>query len=261
MINKLIDMEIKYVKNFSKSFEYEDRIRFSDDILPDMYSHNFTLIKNDVDPKNVIKIIRSEIEERKRLGKDFLRIEFSFPIDDEILNNLPIAPEISKYDYMYIKAEPELLSKGNKDCVVKEASTKDIMNDGIEVDIQANEGNMGREFAVKRIKRKVMVYGNPNSNLNLFVCYHNEEPTGNCELLIEDKIAKIEDFDILEKFQKKGFGTSVLKHLLKVSRESNAQIAYLITDSEDTAKEMYNKCGFLKVGEKTELFFPLVNKN
>jgi spore maturation protein CgeE len=35
------------------------------------------------------------------------------------------------------------------------------------------------------------------------------------------------------------------------------KIAYLITDSDDTAKDMYTKCGFTKVWQKTILFFKL----
>jgi hypothetical protein len=32
---------------------------------------------------------------------------------------------------------------------------------------------------------------------------------------------------------------------------------YLLTDSEDTAKIMYEKCGFASLLKKTELFFEL----
>jgi len=70
-------------------------------------------------------------------------------------------------------------------------------------------------------------------------------------------VGRIEDFDILQKYQRKGFGTSVLKHLLEEARANCVEFVYLITDSGDTAKEMYKKCGFKKAGEKTELFFDL----
>jgi len=75
--------------------------------------------------------------------------------------------------------------------------------------------------------------------------------------MIDGNIAKIEDFDILEEYQRKGFGTSVLKHLLMEANKSNVELGYLITESDDTAKDMYKKCGLRKVGEKNELFFKL----
>ena len=46
--------------------------------------------------------------------------------------------------------------------------------------------------------------------------------------------------------------------MVKRSNESEAEIAYVITDSKDTANDMYKKCGFKKVGEKTQLIFSFI---
>jgi len=43
--------------------------------------------------------------------------------------------------------------------------------------------------------------------------------------------------------------------MLKDCYEKGIEEAYLITDSDDTAKDMYKKCGFSKIGEKTELHY------
>ncbi len=75
--------------------------------------------------------------------------------------------------------------------------------------------------------------------------------------MLNDKIAKLEDFDIYEKYQRMEFGTSVVEYLLNEAKQNNSEIMYLITDSDDTAKDMYTKCGFKKAGQKTELFFNL----
>lgn len=142
-------------------------------------------------------------------------------------------------------------------CTVKKAISQKVLQDGIEVDILANKSGMGKDFATKRIHRKSEVYQRPDSSLDLYVCYYQDIPVGNCELMFSNDIAKIEDFDILENYQRQGYGTSVIKHLLGQVKEKNIDYAYLITESEDTAKEMYKKCGMKKVGEKTELFFDL----
>jgi len=113
---------------------------------------------------------------------------------------------------------------------------------------------MGEEFAIKRSKRKMEVYKD-NPDLNLYVCYKGKEPIGKCELFIKDGIAKIEDFDIIEEFQKQGYGTSMLHKLLEESLNAGADIAYLITDNFDTAKDMYKKCGFSICGIKTSILF------
>ena len=76
-----------------------------------------------------------------------------------------------------------------------------------------NQSAMGAEFARTRIYRKLEVYK-----------------------------------QLLQDYQKKGFRTSVLKHLLEEAKAKCVDFAYLITDSGYTAKEMYEKCNFKKVG-------------
>lgn len=254
MLEKLINSEIKYIEQFCETYHNKDFIRFWDDNLSDMYTHNFTLLKNNI---NVYQTLLNELEQRKKEGKDFLRIEANFNIDESIINKLPITPEVSIYDYMCIEPDKYMLLNGNPHCIIKGARSNEVLKDGIEVDILANKGAMGLNFAKKRINRKSDIYKSSDSNISLYVCYYDDLPIGNCELMIHNKMAKIEDFDIIENYQRRGFGTSVLRHLLKEANYSNVNMAYLITDSADTAKEMYEKNGFYKAGEKTELFFNL----
>lgn len=255
MLNKLINTEIQYINKFSQSMESEHVIRFWDNNLPAMYNHNFTFLKNNISSNKLQKIISSELKLARENSKDFLRIEASFSIDNNTISSLPVIPEVSRYDYMCIESNKYELLNDNPNCIIKEAVTPQVLKDGIEVDILANKGEMGVDFAMKRINRKVDIYKSSDTNINLYVCYNNDIPIGNCELMIHNNIAKIEDFDIIKEYQRRGFGTSVLKYLLKEANDSEVYICYLITDSNDTAKEMYKKNGFYKTGEKTELFF------
>jgi len=257
MFSKFSNTEIVYVKKFTENYEDGEIIRFYDNNLPDMYMHNFTLIKNSVSKEKFTKVILAELERRKSEKAGFLRIEFNFSITDDFINDLPAIVEVSKYDYMYIDPKIIYSLTGKEGCVIKKALSDSVLKEGIEVDILANQSAMGAVFAEKRIHRKAEVYTQSDSNLNLYVCYYNGKPVGNCEFMVSDGIAKIEDFDILDKYQRKGFGTAVVKHLLEVAKAEGAYLVYLITDSGDTAKEMYIKCGFKKLGEKTELFFDL----
>lgn len=254
MLEKLIEVEKEYTKRFSCSIETNDLIRFWDNSIIDMYTLNYTLIKKS---KNIKQTIIKEIEKRIKNNKDFLRIESNFPIDITTVKDLPVLGEMTIYNFMYTQTNKYMLLKGNSDCVIKEAKTPEILEDGIEVDILVNGSIMGEDFAKRRIYRKSEIYRQPNSGLSLYVIYHNNIPIGNAEVLTCNGIAKIEDFDILEQYQRKGFGTAMLKYLLKQAEESGANIAYLVTDASDTINEMYEKCSFTKVGEKTELFFSL----
>ena len=257
MFSKFSSTEIVYTKKFTENYEDNEIIRFYDNNLQDMYMHNFTLIKNSVSKDNFRKIIFEELEKRRDEKANFLRIEFNFSMDDDFINKLPVIPQVTKYDYMYIDPKMSDYLTGNEGCIISKALSEKVLKDGIEVDILANQSAMGTEFARKRIYRKSEVYKQLNSNLDLYVCNYNGISIGNCEFMLNNDIAKIEDFDILKNYQRKGFGTCVIKHLLEEAKDHCVKFVYLITDSGDTAKEMYKKCGFKKAGEKTELFFDL----
>ncbi len=257
MFYQFLSTEIEYIKKFTENHEGKEIIRFYDGRLPDMYTHNFTLIKNSVGKDRFRQIIIEELENRKNENADFLRIECNFAIDDGFIEDLPIAPRVTKYDYMYIEPPMRDQLPNREGCIIRKASSEDTLKDGIAVDILANQSGMGAEFARKRIYRKSEVYQQLQSNLDLYVCYFNDVPVGNCELMLNDGIAKMEDFDILENYQRKGFGTAVVKYLLEEAQRNSVKLVYLITDHRDTAKEMYEKCGFKKIGEKMELFFDL----
>lgn len=255
-MNLLQNTEIEYAKCFSQCIDEEEKIRFIDNNIPDMYCHNFILLKNGLSDDEINEIILKELQLSIKENKSFLQLEVNFPLSPNALKNLSICPEITKYYYMSIPTCKYNSLKEKDECTVEEAVSEKVLEDGIQVDVQANSSAMGEDFSERRIYRKVQAY-NTTNNLKFYVCYHKDIPVGNCELFINNGIAKIEDFDILEKYQRKGFGTAVLRKLLMTSKKLGVEKAYVITDSEDTAKDMYRKCGFCKVGEKTIIFFQL----
>ncbi len=77
---------------------------------------------------------------------------------------------------------------------------------------------------------------------------------------MHNKIAKIENFLVIPKYQRKGYGTYILKNIIDIALENGTELIYLITNENDTAKEMYEKLYFDKVGERIEIVFDLKNK-
>lgn len=251
--DKYKSLEHQYVKHFSKNSEDEHFIRYKDDKLPDMYMHNFILLKEDINP---LLFLENEIKNRKEANKTFLRIESYFKIDDAILKQLSVKPEITTYDFMFINSADYKNIGGNTDCEVKEAVTNEILKAGVEIDILSNQDAIG-DFAVEKMNRKVEIYQDKDSLVKFYVCFHQNQPIGCCEMMMDDKGVKIEDFDIYKPYQRKGFGTAVVRSLLETAQKNHIDEVYLITDHDDTAKEMYLKCGFIKIGEKYEYFFDL----
>lgn len=255
MLGMLKDTEIEYIKCFSKFIDDEDVIRFWDDNIPDMYDHNFIFLKDNVHREKVYDIITDELKLRENGNKGFMKVVSNFQVDDEIIHRLHICPIPSQYDFMYISPDKSDSVKGNSESKVLEASSDRVLKDGAHVSIQANVLMVGNDFAKRSIDRRIKVYSDPLKALRLFVCYYKDIPVGKCELFFNNRIAKIEDFEVLDEYQRMGFGTSIIKYLLKESKDAGMEIVYVITDHDDTAKVMYAKCGFTGITQKYELFF------
>lgn len=257
MIHKIYDTEIKYYNYFCETEIFENCIRYSDNRIRDMYSHNFTYIKDDVSNLNLIEILKNEIDNRKQNGHKFLRVVTSAQFNRNLLDQLLIKYDLEEYNYYGTSTEQYKHLKIRPDTEVLKADSTLIAEHGRFVDVCANYEAMTLEFAIRRINRKFEVYDDSSKELDLYVCYNGCEPVGNCELLLNENIAKIEDFDILEMYQRKGYGTSTISSLLKYCSDNGVEEAYLVTDHGDTAKEMYVKCGMKLVGKRYEMMFHL----
>lgn len=247
---KYYKTEISYIKHFSVLEEKENLIRFVDKHLEQMYMHNFTLIKN---KEKLKELFIQELIKRENEKKEFLRIETYFPMNENDLNLLPAKFEKTIYDFFKIKTENYQYLHGNNNCQVVKADTLELLTTGLEASLLSAKETMG-DFAYPRTKRKEQIYRRKDSKIHLYVCLYQGKVVGTCELMIDDNLAKIEDFDVLSLYQRKGFGTAIVKELLKICYDNGIQEAYLITDHDDTAKDMYKKCGFIKIGEKMEIY-------
>ncbi|SMF76999.1 spore maturation protein CgeE [Paenibacillus uliginis N3/975] len=253
LMTNIFNCEREYLVNFCSINNGPYTWKFSNIHLPDMYLHNFILIEVEFD--GIERYINSEIEKAQRNHSSFLRIVTPFQLSNHTIKGLSFNPEEGAYDYMVINTRDFKLLHGNPDCQIERAVSSNIIDDGFLVDKQANQHLEWADFYQRRFERKKKVYEKFDQNFQFYVCYHNNAPIGKVESAFLDEFVKIEDFDILEKYQRKGFGTSVIKHLLKTANSMNINQAYLMTDGSDSAKEMYTKCGFEKAGEVWEYIF------
>lgn len=257
MLNRIIDTELEYLKCFCETESDGDLVHFEDDSLKDMYSHNFTYIPGHISDKAFVEAVKEALGKRRALGFSSLRLMTHKDLSQEVLSDLPIMPQAERYDYYAVSTRQFDQIKSRKGVSVKCVDDQVSQEHGKYIDVAANYMHMTMEFAIRRINRKFMVYLDKNSPLDLYICYDQNEPVGNCEAFIKAGLMKIEDFDILEMHQKKGFGSHVIRHMLEMGLEKQVEFAYVVTDHEDTAKHMYEKCGFKYVGHRTELNFKL----
>jgi spore maturation protein CgeE len=258
LIKHLYNTEIEYTKCFSEFSEERDLIRFWDDFIPDMYSHNFLLLKENMSNDDIRSLIAKEGERRREENKDFLVIESTFSISDEILEEIPYEiASVEIQDYMYIAVDKYYTLNGNTECVMERIVNAKQIEDAVAMDIFENAPVMGEDFAERRIKRKIKAYEDRGKVLSGYLCYSSDAPVGHCELFVNGRFAKFEDFGVLEPQQRKGYGTAILRDLMQEAQKQGVEYGYVVTDADDTAKDMYSKCGFIKGGQKTRIRFSL----
>ncbi|ASA22375.1 GNAT family N-acetyltransferase [Paenibacillus donghaensis] len=253
---KIMECEIEYTKCFSEFFENQNIVRFRDHQLNDMYYHNYTYIKESIDELDLSRMIQDEITLRLAEECNYCNIITNFVINSSVLSTLRYKPEISKNGYYSFDISHFPRLNAVSDCIMKKVDNQEMIYNLLFSDLQHDEGTLGKDFCIRRCYRRGEVYVS-DQGVNSYLCYHNGDIVGNCDLFIYNGVAKIEDFSVIPKYQRKGYGTTILKSLIAIAIQENCESIYLVTDEDDTAKEMYLKIGFNKIGERTDLFFKL----
>lgn len=254
LLNKIENCEHEFIKCFTSYKEDENIIRYHDDLLKDMYYHNYTFIKKPHSNIKLKDIIDNEINLRKNKEYDFCNIVLNFKVNNDLLELYKGQVDI-KQNGVYVLDINKLSNfKSVKDYEVRKINDDQMVADFLHCDLLLDEEVLGKDFCTRRCLRKAQVYLS-NSPVDCYILYVNNQPVGSCELFIHDKTAKIESFSIIPQSQRKGYGTTLLKELIMIALNNGCDIIYLVADEEDTPKEMYLKLGFFKVLERTDLFF------
>jgi spore maturation protein CgeE len=253
---RILECEVEYYKCFSTYDENDDIVRFRDNQLPDMYYHNYTYIKKVMEEIKIPRIIEDEISLRLLESSDFCNIILNGIVNDSLLSSLTYKPQSSISGYYSFNLS-NFSNLNNLDgCKIKKVINQEMVEDILFCDLEHDEKKLGKDFCTRRCYRRGKVYTS-DKGVDSYICYHNGNIIGSCDLFIHNGLAKIEDFAVIPKYQRKGYGTSILKALIGTSIKENCHTIYLVTDEDDTPKEMYEKIEFYKVGERTELFFKL----
>ncbi|MBE6051616.1 MAG: GNAT family N-acetyltransferase [Clostridium sp.] len=256
MINLLKDTEIKYVRCYSQEKEYKNTIRFWDDNFKNLYASNLTVLIENLDLDKTVKILIDEIKLNKKSNKRFLNFEVNKEISREELREFNIRPSrVDRFDYMVINTNEKESIPYNNDIEIRKVTSNKEYEDLININIKDNIKSLGYGYARTRILRKVSVYKDEKNKLTAFLIYKNNIPIGSCELFINNNVAKLEDIGILREYRGKGFGSFTLEYMIKMCGLNNIEYFYVITEKLGCAKKVYERIGFKKVGDKTQIIF------
>lgn len=255
-MKKIINCELAYTKCFSDCFEDQNILRFRDSLIQDMYDHNFTYVKNWFGDREMFELVKHEISLRRDEHQTFFKMVFGFPAPASLASLFTDPPSVSRLGVYALSKDSYLDLKGNECCSISRIDNPKAAEDKMNYDLSLDKDRLGEDFCRRRAAVREKVYLK-DSGVDAYICYHDGVAVGSCELYLHDGAAKIEDFTVLPQEWRKGYGTSILQHLICLARRKKAQVIYLVTDEEDTVKDMYRKFGFEKVHEMTDMLFML----
>lgn len=259
MISNFRNIENSYIENFAISRDMGDHIIFRDDRLRDMYAFNCILVKENFNAGMIQSFVGLKLQDAKQNGQDFLKIIFHPEIGisrdmKEYFSGMGF--EVQTNLYMELSDYNINNFKGNEECTVVKANSDKEFEDGQKLDVKTSTDlGMTEGFSLRKSLRKKEVYKQENSSLSHYLCYYKGIPIGRCELHYKGEYAKIEDFDVLENYRRRGFGTAILKKVVSDALYFGKKYIYLISDKEDTPRFMYEKLGFEIIGEEVELLW------
>jgi len=247
--------EIYYTKCFSKiTAETQNLIRFKDIELTDMHDHNFTLIKNYQSEDELYDIIRNEMALRRAENAQFFKLNSYVPINKSILQKFTMKPQLDIIGFYEFNLLALKDLKSRDTLSVTQITNEKKSQARLKLDLEGIEDVAIIDFLIRKHKRREKVYFN-DTNINAYIATDGDEIIGTCDLFLNQGIAKIEDFAVSESKQRQGYGATILKSIIEIALGQGATMIYLITDENDTVKEMYLKNGFKKIDERIDLFF------
>ncbi len=251
--DKLLQCEDAFAACFATVQRGEGAIRFRDDNITDMYDHNYTVLTGDATGEQLAGHIRAEMALCKSEGKNYCQVRLD-GTEAPVVDGL--APETMRLGLYQRACDTPLPSAGNPNCTVLRAADALQMDDRLAIELAGYESANGADFCRRKTARNAAVYLAPGG-VDTYICYAGGAPVGKADLFLCGEIAMIEDFDVAEPHQHKGYGTAILRTLLAEAAERGAKTAMLVTDMDEPAKDLYEKLGFTWLPGRTRLFYRL----
>lgn len=256
MEKNIYNCELEYSKCFCTDYEDENIVRFRNPEILEMYSHNYTFLKTKYKELKIRSLFEEEIALRKSEKADYCHLVINSKVNPAILSYIKHPSKLSVNGVYHMHMIDKVAIANIEGCELKKFDDTEMVLDMLSIDLDADEAILGRKFVEKRCYGRAKVYLS-EKKVDAYILYYFGEPIGRCDLFVHENTAKLEDFSVVEKYQRKGFGTLILQSLKNIAFDLGCKELYLVTSEMDTAKSMYLKNGFSKCAETTEVWFKL----
>jgi ribosomal protein S18 acetylase RimI-like enzyme len=123
---------------------------------------------------------------------------------------------------------------------------------------QTNLG-YGESYAIANAKRIIEV-SKEHDNILHFVAILEGKIVGQLTLYLWEKVAELDEFYVLVSSQGKGIGKKLYQHAMSALTQQGIDEVFLVTDPSQPAKGIYERWGFLEMGQYEEIYFQKLNK-
>lgn len=246
---RIIELEEKYFAEFCQREEDGGIIRYSDAKIPDMHTHNFTWLRQPLKPEELKSLIGEEIRRRQAGGHDFLQLRMDWAVSPQDLTGIEYET-LSPMAYYRITAAAVRGMKEREDLEVIRFSDL-LMDEARELDEICEEAD-SLDFTKRRFERRAQVYleeFGPDNYLALL----DWDAVGACDYFASEGTCMLEDFVVDPELRGQGIGTSLLKTLAQKALEDGNDLIFMSADASGTVRAMYQKLGFEKIWETTEV--------
>ncbi len=243
----IFELGYEYLQNFDVHAIRENNcIIYSNKKIPEKHMHNYIEFKNDnFSSEEVKNYYERRIKEKAGFANFCVNGEFTLEKFKDILpyNNLEkifcCVANINFIDNL----------KCNEDVTIKKVTVKekkDLYNI-----LYKTSKEYGESYAKSNAKAISNIAANPKTKVNYYLAYLQEKPIGHIEVSIVDEYIVTENFDILPKYQRQGYGSMLWKQAILDQRSTNKSKVMLSCEANDTPKDMYFRKGFEIIGEYT----------
>lgn len=226
-------IEKKYISIYAKTRKIMGQTVYYDDFVYDKYMHNFLVLKKQ-DKAFFEKI--SKLYNDNRAFSQY-RVEFHFQSD--------FYDFLGKCEIDHLISYKALIDKLN---VMKKRE-----NEARKLDVDdyfilfERLFNMSKEHGENFARRSAMNYifkALIEKKTSFYGIFEKEVLVGTIEVFEYKNAIKVEEFVIDDDYQKKGYGSTLLRKVLDDAKAKGLTEVYLTADFNDTPKEMYEKMGF-----------------
>lgn len=226
---KYIDLLRKLKSRCCEVEALGDVQRYYDDDNPNRYDNNFYLVTSDLKNK-FVGILNHHIS----LNKKHLTI-ISFD-------------EYMKIDDMKDSSILEMYSVINLIEVIKQNNHQAIQFNSTHLALLSrylynHDLSYGVSYASDNLRSNLKFFS--DGSYKMFGVIIDNSIIGYARVSVYNKTLFFEDFEVDEKYQHKGIGSSIFSKVISYAKENEIYDMYLLAYNDETYKDMYNKMGFV----------------